>query len=87
MALAAKQLTIQIPEVGSGSLLRDGGHVKLICGQAFVTSTHSAPAPSGSGYDDMKHQFVFICCGRKFVQMFSGPNKVMFFTKQFLLNY
>lgn len=28
---------MQIPKVGSGSLLRDGGHVKLICGQAFVT--------------------------------------------------
>lgn len=87
MALAAKQLTIQIPEVGSSSLLRDGGHVKLICGQAFVTSTHSASAPTRSGYHDMKHQFVCICCGCKFVQMCSGPNKAMFSTEQLLLNY
>lgn len=59
MALAAKQLTIQIPEVGSGSLLRDGGHVKLICGQAFITSTQSASASSGPGYDDMTSVCVY----------------------------
>lgn len=87
MALVVKPLTIQIPEVGSGSLLRDGGHVKLICGPAFMTSTQSASASSGPGYDDMTHQFVCVRCGHKSVQMFSGQNNIMFFTKQLLLNY
>lgn len=70
--------------MGSGSLLWDRGHVKLICSQAFLTSTQSASTLSGPGYDDMTNQSVHICCGCKVVRPFSGPNKVMFFPKAFV---